>query len=328
MRQVAASLAAAALAVVVLLCVVGAAGVAPSVALSALTRGAFGDRYAIAETAVRSVPLLLTALAVCVAFRAGVWNIGGEGQFVLGGIAALLVASPQLGPLAAPAAIVAAVAAGGAWALFPAFMKTRRNAPEVLTTILLNFVALHLLGYAVNGPLQESGAQYPQSEAVPESARLASIGFGSMHAGILIAVITAVVIWWLLFQTLAGLRLRAVGLNVKATEYAGVPAQPRIVAAMLLSGALAGAAGGIELLGVTHRLYERFAGGFGYSGITVALLAQTHPLAAIASSIFIAALRTGSGELQRATGISSAVATLGEGVVIVMLVAFSWRRRG
>jgi simple sugar transport system permease protein len=268
------------------------------------------------------VPLLLTALAVVVAFRAGVWNIGAEGQFIAGGIGALLAAMLGTGSIVA---LLAGAAAGALWALLPALMKVLRNAPEVLTTILLNFVAIHLLGYVVNGPLQEGSGQYPQSEAVPPSAVLASLGGSSLHSGVVLAAVLAVVVWFVLFRTAAGLRLRAVGLNPRAAEYAGVPARPRIVTAMLMSGALGGIAGAVELLGVTHRLYDRFASGYGYSGITVALLAQTHPLGAVASAFFIAALRTGSGELQRASGISSSVAVLGEGLAIVAMVLFRFR---
>lgn len=324
MKRLLAPVVAAALSVLVIVVLLWAAGHSPLETIQTMFRGSLADRYAVTETIVKAVPLLLTALAVVVAFRGGVWNIGGEGQFVVGGIAALVAA---LHSGSAIVALLSGAAAGALWAVIPAAVKIARNAPEVLTTILLNFVAVHLLGYAVNGPLQEAGAQYPQSTAIPDSSALTTFGTSSLHSGVVLSCVLALVVYVFLFHTPAGLRIRAVGLNPLASEYAGVPAAPRVLGAMLLSGSLAGVAGAVELLGVTHRLYERFASGYGYSGITVALLARTHPLGAIASSFFLGALRAGSGELQRADGISSAVATLGEGVAIVALVLFYRRDR-
>jgi simple sugar transport system permease protein len=203
-------------------------------------------------------------------------------------------------------------------------MRLWRNAPEVLTTILLNFMAIHLLGWSVNGPLRERAGQYPQTDLAESALPL----MGRLHIGIFIAIAASVVAWWLLYRTAEGLRLRATGFNPNAARWAGISVGKQIVRAMAISGAAAGLAGGIELLGVTHRLFERFAAGYGYSGIAVALLAQLHPLATIASSIFFGALSTGAGELQRTANISSNVAIFGQAVVILVLILFgSWRAR-
>ncbi|HKO59041.1 MAG TPA: ABC transporter permease, partial [Thermoanaerobaculia bacterium] len=216
-----------------------------------------------------------------------------------------------------------AVAAGAVWASIASLMRLWRNAPEVLTTILLNFVAIHLLGYAVNGPLQEKSGQYPQTDAV-----LPLPALGPLHIGVVLALLASIAAWWFLYRTTAGLRLRATGYNPFAAVWAGIRVDAQIVRAMAVSGAVAGLAGGIELLGVTHRLFERFAAGYGYSGIAVALLAGLHPLATIASSLFFGALVTGAGELQRTAGISASVATLGQAVVILTLILFgSFRAR-
>ncbi len=270
------------------------------------------------ETLLKAIPLLLTGLTIVVAFKAGVWNIGGEGQFIAGALAAFVAA-----PLGLVAALIASVIAGAAWASIASLLRWWRNAPEVLTTILLNFIAINLLGWCVNGPLQEASARYPQTEGV--SAALPQLG--EVHAGVVLAVAVAVAAWWLLYHSDEGLRLRATGFNPNAAKFAGVNVDAQIFRAMAISGGCAGLAGGIELLGVTHRLFERFAAGYGYSGIAVALLAQLHPLGTIASAFFFGALATGAGELQRSANISATVATLIQAVVILTMILFSRRAR-
>lgn len=319
MRRVATAVGAALVALALLALTGSFFGHAPGELLSILLRGSIGSRFALEGTLLKSVPLLLTGLCVAVAFRAGVWNIGAEGQFLAGAIAAYLAARGGV-----VAAIVASMLAGALWALLATLLRVWRNAPEVLTTILLNFIAVHLLGWCVNGPLRETAGQYPQSDVAP--ATLALLGDTQLHAGTLIAVAACVATWLLLYRTIEGLRLRATGFNANAALWAGVNVTAQVARAMAISGALAGLAGGIELLGVTHRLFERFASGYGYSGIAVALLAQLHPLATLASALFFGALTTGAGELQRAAGISATVATFGQAAVILALILFgSWR---
>lgn len=311
MRRLLLALAAAGGALLLLLLAAAAFGHDPRALLAALVTGSIGSRFALEGTLLKTVPLLLTGLSVAIAFRAGVWNIGGEGQFIVGAIAGLLAS--RYGVVAA---LLASMLAGAAWASIASAMRLWRNAPEVLTTILLNFTALHLLGWSVNGPLRERVAQYPQSDL----AGAALPRLGNVHIGILIAIAAAATAWWLLYRTTEGLRLRATGFNPSAAEWAGINVRAQLARAMALSGAAAGLAGGIELLGVTHRLFERFAAGYGYSGIAVALLAQLHPLAVIVSALFFGALVTGAGELQRTANISSAVATFGQAVVILVLI--------
>jgi simple sugar transport system permease protein len=287
--------------------------------LSILISGSVGSTFALEGTLLKSVPLLLTGLSVAIAFRAGVWNIGGEGQFLAGAMGAFLGA--RYGMIAA---LAASLIAGALWASIASALRLWRNAPEVLTTILLNFIAIHLLGYAVNGPLQEASGKYPQSDLA--SASLPAIG--ELHAGTVIAVVAAIAAWFLLYRTAEGLRLRASGFNRSAAKWAGVNVDAQLVRAMAISGSMAGLAGGIELLGVTHRLFERFAAGYGYAGIAVALLAQLHPLGTIASAFFFGALTTGAGELQRTAGISSTVATFGQAIVILIMIVFTRRPLG
>lgn len=289
-------------------------GHSPFEILTVLARGSIGSEFAIRGTLLKSVPLLLTGLSVALAFRAGVWNIGGEGQFIAGALAAWLAA-----PWGTLPSLAAAMLAGAAWASIATLLRLTRNVPEVLTTILLNFMAIHLLGWCVNGPLREAAGRYPQTESV--TAALPRIG--GLHAGLPLALLAAVAAWWMLFYTAEGLRLRAIGHNPDASRWAGIDVRAQIARAMAISGAAAGLAGGIDLLGVTQRLYERFAAGHGYSGIAVALLAQLHPLAVIVSALFFGALSTGAGELQRAAGISSSVAVFGQAMVILALILFA-----
>lgn len=287
--------------------------------LSILIGGSIGSPFALEGTLLKSVPLLLTGLTVAIAFRAGVWNIGGEGQFIAGALAAFLASRYGIA-----AALVASILAGALWASIATLFRIWRNAPEVLTTILLNFVAIHLLGYCVNGPLQEPSRMYPQTAAARVALPL--LGTSDLHAGIVLALLAAFASWWLIYRTKEGLRLRAIGYNANAARTAGVNVNAQIARALAFSGATAGLAGGIELLGVTHRLFERFAAGYGYSGIAVALLAQLHPLATIVSAVFFGALVTGAGELQRAANVSSAVATFGQALVILVLILFGSMR--
>src|SRR5438067_10277253 len=290
-------------------------GHSPPELLSILIGGSVGSTFALQGTLLKSIPLLLTGLSVAIAFRAGVWNIGAEGQFITGALAAFVAA-----PYGVIAAACASLIAGALWASIASAMRLWRNAPEVLTTILLNFIAIHLLGYAVNGPLQEASGKYPQSEAT--AAALPALGATELHAGLILALAVCVGAWLLLYRTTEGLRLRATGYNAAAARHAGINVDAQLVRAMAISGALAGLAGGIELLGVTHRLFERFAAGYRYSGIAVALLAELHPLATLLSAFFFGALTTGAGELQRSANISSTIATFGQAVVILTLIGF------
>lgn len=297
-------------------------GIDPARVLRTITRGAFGSSYAWSETLLKMVPLLLTALSVTIAFRGGAWNIGAEGQFLIGATTALFMARilPPSG-IACVLAIAAGAIGGAFWSGIAAMLRITRNTPEVLSTILLNFVAIHFLGYLITGPMQESSRRYPQSEAVDPATTLETIGSGRLHYGIFVALALAAAAWWMIFRSRFGLRLRSIGANASAAAWAGVDVKRTLMTSMLLSGAVAGIAGSIELLGVTHRLYDRFAAGYGYTAIAVALLAALHPLGAIGSAFFFAALSTGSGELQRALAMPSTVALLAQGVAIVLLLA-------
>jgi ABC-type uncharacterized transport system permease subunit len=288
--------------------------------------GSVANSDSLIESLRKSVPLLLTGLGVLIAFRAGVWNIGAEGQFIVGGIAAFVAARSGIPVISASMGIAAGMAAGAVWSLFAAWLKLKRNAPEVLTTILLNFVAIHLLGWFVGGPLQEEAGRYPQTDVLPASSSLPSLLGGRLNLGLLLALAAACGLQWLLFGSITGLRLRASGLNPSAAESAGIDVRRHIVITFALSGALSGLAGAIELLGVTHRLFDLFASGYGYAGIAVALVGQLSPLGTIASAFFFGAFTAGAGQLERAGLVSSALGILLQGIVVFALLLFGSER--
>jgi len=325
-------LAAVALASLAAAVLISALGADPLHAGRALLGGAFGDALAIENTLVRMGPLVLVGLAIAVAFRSGIWNIGGEGQLYVGALATTALATGPLsdapGALVLPASILAGCAAGACWGGFAALLRVRRGVSEVLTTILLNFIAILLVSYAVHGPLQELAGTYPQSDALPAAARLALWpGLLRAHAGLLLALLLPVALWLLLFHTAAGLRLRAVGLAPDAARYAGISPERETVRVLLLSGGLAGLAGAVEVAGVTGRLFENLSPGYGFTAIAVALLARLHPLAVLPSAAFFAALASGSGAMQRQADVPSVAVQVIEALVILFSVGFALPRR-
>lgn len=295
-------------------------------ASAALLRGAVGSNYAFTSgTLVRATPVILTGLSVAIAFRAGVFNIGAEGQLLVGAAAATATsllpgiaqshASPWL-PL------VAGAVAGAGWAGIAAVLRTRFHVLEVISTILLNFVALYLVGYLIRGPLQEPLHIYPQSSAIAIAARLPRILPSSrLHAGFVIAIGVALLAWWIERFTAPGFRLRAVGANPDAARIAGeIDVARTTTAAFLASGAVAGLAGAIELTGVTFALYENISPGYGYTGIAVALLARLDPLSVLASGTLFGALEAGASAMQRDAGVPSVVVSIVEAVIVLGLI--------
>jgi simple sugar transport system permease protein len=298
-------------------------GARPLDALAALAAGALGDRFALVDTLVKTAPLLLTGLAVAVAFRSGSWNIGAEGQLLVGALAATAVggaAGSLPSPLPLALALLAAALAGGLWASLAAALRVTRNVSEVITTIMLNFVAVQLVGWAVRGPLMETAGRYPQSDPLPRAALLPLLG-GRLHAGVVLAALLVPAVWVLLFRTALGYRWRLVGENPRAARIAGFSPPRAIVGAMLASGALAGLAGAVEVLGVTGRLFDQLSSGAGYTAIAVALLGRLHPGGVAIAAVFFGALAAGSGAMQRVAGVPAVLAAIIQATTIFALLA-------
>jgi len=295
-------------------------------ALDALWTGSVGSWYSLTSaTLVRAVPLMLTGCAIAVAFRAGVWNIGAEGQLLAGGAGATAIAltMPTAGIPALVLALAAGAAAGAAWAGIAAVLRERFGVLEVISTIMLNFVALYAVSFLVRGPLQEPTHAYPQSASIADAVHLARIpGAGRLHAGIIVAIVIVLAAGWVMRHTASGFRLMAVGENPAAAASAGMIDVRRVTSlAFMTSGALAGLAGAIEVLGVTFALYEDLSPGYGYTAIAVALLAGLDPWRVVLTSLLFAALEAGAGAMQRDAGVPSTLVAVIEALLILGVVA-------
>jgi simple sugar transport system permease protein len=302
-------------------------GASPLLALRAALDACLGSSLAVQETLVKSIPLLWCGLAVALAFRAGVWNIGAEGQLLVGAMFATWVGlrlPPS--PLAIVLLLLAGALGGGLWAAVAALLRAFSGVNEILSTILLNLVAVSLLGWAVHGPLQEGAGTYPQSDLLAESLWLwRPLPPGRLHLGLLVTLLAALLVFLLLRYTVWGLELRATGDNARAAEVAGVPTRRLQATVLVASGMLAGCGGAVELAGITHRLFEGFSPGYGYSGIAVALLGGLTPAGTVAAAGLFGAMSAAAGGMQRAAGVPAVAALLVQGVVVIVLAA-SFRR--
>lgn len=301
-------------------------------AFTSLWSGSFGSVYAIGSaTLVRATPLILTGLAVTLAFRAGIWNIGAEGQLLAGAACVTLLALAMPDghfALMIPLLLVMGAAAGALWAAVAATLKRHFGVLEVISTIMLNFIAIHAVGYLIRGPLQEPLHIYPQSPELRAVWRIDPIWSASrLSWGFVIAIGAALALWWILARTAGGFRVRLIGANPDAARSAGridVPALAFRV--FLLSGALAGLAGAIEILAVTGALYENLSPGYGYTAIAVAMLARLNPLAVIPSAIIFGALEAGAAAMQRDANIPSVVVWVVESVLLLGILFVEWVR--
>jgi simple sugar transport system permease protein len=327
-----AGVAAALLALAAVMLVVIAGGYDIGRAATALWTGSAGSEYSFfSGTLVRATPLIIAGLAVAVAFQAGVLNIGADGQLIAGAAAATAAGLSMAnwpGLIVIPAELAAGMAAGAAWAGVAAVLKRRFGVLEVISTLMLNFVALYTVSYLVRGPLQEPARVYPQTSALAASARLPVIIPGQrLHLGFVVAVALAIVAWWCLRFTAAGFRIRAVGAGATAAASAGRVNVDRVVfRAFLTSGALAGLGGAVQVTGVTYALFEGISPGYGYTAIAVALLAQLNPLAVVAAGIFFGALEAGGAGMQRDAGVPAGFVSVIVALVILGVLAVNRAR--
>ena len=334
----------------------------PIEAYQALWKGAFGTKNAVANTFIKATPLLLVGIGICISFRGGVINIGGEGQMIVGGLAALglVLNYPDADPgVMIPAALVASFVAGAAWGGIAGVLKAYFNVNEILSTIMLNQIANFWMMYLVSNVLvdpekKKLGAPIPETRRIPRQFDLPRIGdsmdklwdwlglseYGTrqwshtlLHNGIIIAIVLAVLAYILLWRTTIGYRIRAVGKNPHAARYAGIPVKRYTVLSLVLSGGFAGLAGGIQVLGVHHRMNAEsgglsFTGSAGFNGIVAALFGKLHPLGTIPASFLFGVLLVGGNKLQRDMQVPSALIMVLIGLVIVFAVSSDiWVRR-
>lgn len=299
-------------------------GYNPFAAFREILTGAFGNRYAIAETLVKTTPLILTGLSVAVAFQAGLFNIGAEGQLLVGALGAAMVASFDLGlpsVLHVALALLAAAVTGGIWGGIAGFIKLRFGAHEVIVTIMLNYIAFLLTSYLVNYPWKAEG-MVPQTNPVVPAAALPHLIRGSqLSIGLFIALVVVAVVSVLLKTTLIGYEIKAVGFNPHASAAGGISIAIMGVLSMLIAGAVAGIGGGVEILGVHGRFIQGFSPGFGYDGIAVAVLVNNNPTLVPVSSVLFGILRAGGAYLERNTQIPGDFTTVIQGLVIFFVAA-------
>ncbi len=302
-------------------------GYNPITSFAAMWQGAFGDLRTFTEVLIKATPLILIASGLAVAFRCSIWNIGAEGQFYMGAVFSTAVGIylgflPRI--VLVPLILLAGMVGGALWGLLAGWLKVRFNTSEIVTTIMLNYVAIIGTSWLVTGPMIEEVGKYPQTAKISPAAVLPRILLPTrLHLGILIALIVAIVLYVLLFKTTTGYGIRAVGLNANAARYAGINVSRNILLVMAISGGAAGLAGGVELSAIALRLYQQISPGFGYDGIAVSLLASNNPLGIILSGILFGALRSGSEMMQITAKIPSVLVFAIQGLIILAVVAFS-----
>lgn len=312
----------------------------PIQAYAALWEGAFGSSNALAETLVKATPLLLVALGICIAFRGDVINIGGEGQMIIGAISATWVGltfTDWPGWVIIPLAMLAGFLGGAVWGGIPGFLKAYFNVNEILSTVMMNAIAVQLMNFMLRGPMidpsqAQLASKIPQTARLIEAFRLARWVPTRLHLGALIAVVLAILVYILLWRTTLGYRIRAVGQNPHASRYAGINVKRYIVISLLLSGAFAGLAGAIQVYGVNYRMItdgssSGFTGSAGFNGIVAALFGLLHPIWSIPASILFGALLVGANSMQRVVQVPSALVTALNGLVVVFVVSSEILRR-
>jgi simple sugar transport system permease protein len=292
--------------------------------LRALVRGAFGSRNALLETLVQATPLVFTGLAVTVAFRGRIWNIGAEGQFFAGTIAVFWAANAfaNLPPIIlVPLVVVAGGLAGAFWGGIAGFLKARYGASEVIVTVMLNFIVLRILSFLLSDAWQDPSSYFYQTALMSESSYLPRLlGRGRLHLGFVLSLVTAIVVYVVLWRTVLGYEIRAIGSSPTAAGYKGISVPVLTVVVLAVSGAIAGLGGASELAGLHHRLRLDISTGYGFTGIIIALLGRLHPAGVVIAAIFFGALVNGSLAMQIATGVPVALVQAIQGVTLIFLL--------
>lgn len=307
-----------------------ALGANPFEAYYALLNGALGNVSGITQALTKATPLLLVGVGICIAFRGGVINIGGEGQIIVGATAATALAlalDSWTGWMLLPLTLLVGALAGAVWGGIAGLLKAFLNVNEILSTVMLNQIALQLMNYLLRGPLLdpkqiEAGTNIPQSAALPEQVWLTRLVPRTLfHSGAILAVVLAIAVYFLLWRTTIGYRIRTVGLNPAAARYAGIPVAQYLTLSLVLSGAFAGLAGAVEVVGVHHRMLEGLSGGYGFSGIVAALFGKLHPLGTIPASFLFGALLVGADKMQRTVQVPNSLVIVLNGLVVLFVVA-------
>ena len=294
----------------------------PATAYGFFFRGIFGNVTSFAEVFVKATPLIFTGLGCAVAFRTGFFNIGAEGQFYVGTIAATIVALKVTGPVGLILALVVGFLAGGVWALIAALFKAKLGISEIIVTIMLNYIAINFLGIAVRTFLMDPAGSVPQSAKFDASVLLPQIIERTrLHAGFIIAVVAVIIVWFVLEKTTIGYEIKVVGFNKRAATCNGISVMKNIIISAFLSGGLAGLAGVVELLAIQKKLIEGMSSNCGYTAVLIALMAGNHPVGVIIASVVMAAMQVGASSMQRQMGVPSAIVDILIGLVVLLILA-------
>ncbi|MDO5406504.1 MAG: ABC transporter permease [Eubacteriales bacterium] len=307
------------------------AGASPIGAFQMFLKGIFGNLNGFGEVFVKATPLILTGLGCSVAFRTGFFNIGAEGQFYMGALAAAWAAlnlTGVPGPVRIVVAILAGFLFGGIWALAAALMKAKLGISEIIVTIMLNYIAVNILGIAVRTFLMDPAGSIPQSAKLDASVTLTRfLKPTRIHTGIFLALAAVLLIWFIMEKTSIGYEIKVVGFNQRAAVCNGISVVKNIIISAALSGGLAGIAGAVEVLGVQKKLLEGISGGCGYTAILITLLASNHPAGVLVTAILFAALSVGANSMQRQMGIPSAIVDFLIGMVVLLILSRELFRR-
>lgn len=299
-------------------------GANPIEAYAALLKGAFGSPEAIRRTFEKATPLIFSGLAVAFAFKAGLFNIGAQGQLLFGALTAAVIGFGVQGLppiLHAALALLVGGIAGALYGAIPGALKVYTGAHEVITTIMLNYIAINITDYFADGPLKDTspGNIVARTPLILDSAWIPT--YGSIPLGFGIAIIAAVIIWWLLWKTTTGFEIRTVGLNPDAARYAGMRVAFTVILTMVISGFLAGIGGAVETLGVVGRYQPGFNVGLGFDGITIALLGRTHPFGVIPAAILVGAMKAGSSQMQFSAGVAKEITDVIQALILFFVAA-------
>jgi simple sugar transport system permease protein len=299
-------------------------GANPFEAYAALFRGAFGTPTALGRTLEKATPLIFSGLAVAFAFKAGMFNIGAQGQLLFGAITAAFLGFSIHGLPAfihIPLALIGGAVAGGLFGIIPGALKAYRGVHEVITTIMLNYIAINITDYLADGPWKDTspGNVVARTPVIDPAAAIGRLG--PVPIGFIIAIVMALIVWWLLQKTTIGFEIRMVGLNPDASRYAGIKVARTLILTMVISAILAGIGGAIETQGVVGRYQPGFNTGLGFDGITVAMLGKTHPFGTIPAAILVGAMKAGSSEMQFASGVAKEITDVIQALILFFVAA-------
>ena len=300
----------------------------PAEAYANFFKGIFGNLNGFCEVFVKATPLIFTGLGCAVAFRTGFFNIGAEGQFYVGALTASMVALNVQGAAGIVLALAAGFLAGGVWALIAAVFKAKLGISEIIVTIMLNYIAINLVGIAVRTFLMDPAGSVPQSAKFDSSVWLPQLLPPTrLHAGFILALVSVAVVWFLLEKTTVGYEIKVVGFNKRAAACNGISVMKNIVISAFLSGGLAGMAGVVEVLAIQKKLLEGISSNCGYTAVLIALMAGNHPVGVIVASVAMAAMQVGANTMQRQLGVPSAIVDILIGLVVLLILAKGLIRR-